>query len=84
MNRLLLQDSIRNQLLFINAILTIVTVCLTAASLVGSIFGMNLTNHLEEADHVFAKVVTGTLVGAFMLFISLWCYFQRTMSITSV
>jgi len=77
-------DSIRNQLLFINAILTIVTVCLTAASLVGSIFGMNLTNHLEDADHVFAKVVTGTLVGAFMLFISLWCYFQRTMSITSV
>jgi len=77
-------DSIRNQLLFINAILTIVTVCLTAASLVGSIFGMNLTNHLEDEDRVFAKVVAGTLVGSFLLFIGLWCYFQRTMSITSV
>ena len=47
--------------------LSVVTLCLTAASLVGSIFGMNLTNYLEYDPNAFAQVTSGTLAGAFCL-----------------
>lgn len=51
-----------------NVILTVVTVCISLASLVGSIFGMNLVSGMEEAPYDFFVVVGVTIVGCIILF----------------
>jgi magnesium transporter len=60
-------DAMRNRILFANMILTVVAVCLTSASLVGSLLGMNLLNYLEEDPTAFRQVVSGTLGGTVFL-----------------
>ena len=62
-------DTVRNRLLYINTFVSLVSASIAASSLVGSIFGMNLTNHLEDSESAFAQVVVGTVIsGALILF----------------
>jgi len=61
-------DTTRNRLLYINTVVSAVSVVVATASLVGSIFGMNLINHLEDDEHAFLKVLIGTIVGMIGLF----------------
>jgi Mg2+ and Co2+ transporter CorA len=59
-------DAVRNKLLFANMCLTIITVCLSAASLVGTFLGMNVINGLETAHHAFREIVTVTMLTTFI------------------
>ncbi len=61
-------DTIRNRLLFVNTFFSLVMLFLGAGGLVGSLFGMNLLNYLEDDPTAFNKVVIGTVVGGFVLF----------------
>ena len=66
-------DTIRNRLLYINTVVSLASLSVAISSLIGSIFGMNLINHLEDDEHAFGKVVTGTVVGMVcFLVIFLW------------
>jgi Mg2+ and Co2+ transporter CorA len=47
-----------------NMVLTAVSVSLTAASLVGSLWGMNVPVPFEEDDTAFRKIIFSTLTGA--------------------
>jgi len=57
-------DAVRNRLLYVNMLISIISLCVTCAGLVGSMFGMNLTNHLEENEHAFIQITFGTLGGS--------------------
>lgn len=69
-------DAIRNRLLYISTMVSIASLCVATASLVGSIFGMNLLNNLENDPNAFEQVLAGTLIGSVGLFvlISFWAY----------
>ena len=69
-------DAIRNRLLYISTMVSIASLCVATASLVGSIFGMNLLNNLENDANAFAQVLIGTILGSIGLFIliSFWAY----------
>jgi magnesium transporter len=56
-------DTIRNRLLYINTVVSLASLSVAMASMIGSVFGMNLINHLEDDEDAFGKVVIGTLVG---------------------
>jgi magnesium transporter len=56
------QDAARNKILLANTIVSIFSLCVGYASLVGSIFGMNLMNHLEFNDSAWVIVVCVTIV----------------------
>jgi magnesium transporter len=56
-------DRNRNRLLAYNTLLSLVTACLAAAGLVGSFFGMNINNGIEQEEGAFPKVVWGTMGG---------------------
>lgn len=71
-------DTIRNRLLYINTVVSAVSLSVTCASLVGSFLGMNLTNHLETEPHLFVEVVVGTLVGAVVLMMTILVLISRT------
>ena len=60
-------DTIRNRLLFINTVVSLISLIVAMASLIGSLFGMNLINHLEYDESAFGKVVLGTIVGIICL-----------------
>lgn len=62
-------DAIRNRLLYISTMVSMASFCVATASLVGSIFGMNLLNTLESDQTAFAKVLAGTLIGCIGLFL---------------
>mmetsp|Transcript_23077 Transcript_23077/g.50017 ORF Transcript_23077/g.50017 Transcript_23077/m.50017 type:complete len:632 (+) Transcript_23077:333-2228(+) len=62
-------DAIRNRLLYISTMVSIASLCVATASLVGSIFGMNLLNNLESDSDAFAQVLAGTLIGCVGLFL---------------
>lgn len=70
-------DIVRNRLLLVNTVMSLISVCITCASLVGSIFGMNLINHFENSETAFVKVVVGTLIGSVLLLVSLGYIFHR-------
>jgi hypothetical protein len=57
-------DATRNRLLFANMMISVVTLCVTLASLVGSFLGMNVPNHLEEDPTAFKKIVGGSVGGS--------------------
>jgi len=57
-------DTARNRLLYINTLVSVVSLCVAMSSLVGSVFGMNLKNNLETDDKAFLKVVAGTRRGS--------------------
>ena len=56
-------DSVRNRILMANMVLTAMSVSLSVASLVGSLFGMNVPVPYEEDDTAFRKIVFGTVAG---------------------
>jgi magnesium transporter len=62
-------DAVRNRLLLANMILTVVSVCIGVASLVGSFMGMNLWNGIETSRDAFMIVVIATLVATAVLFL---------------
>lgn len=57
-------DSVRNRILMANMVLTAMSVSLSVASLVGSLFGMNVPNSYEDDEVAFRKIVFGTIAGA--------------------
>lgn len=71
-------DTVRNRLLYINTVVSVITLSITCASLVGSFLGMNLTNHLETDDKAFREVVAGTLVGTVSLLIVVLVAISKT------
>lgn len=60
-------DSVRNKILFANMIISVFSLCVASASMVGSIFGMNLTNGLEFDANAFKQIAVGTVCGAFFM-----------------
>lgn len=62
-------DSVRNRILFANMIISVFSLCVGTASMVGSIFGMNVLNYLEDSENAFKIITTSTLVGAFTLMV---------------
>lgn len=56
-------DTIRNRLLYINMVISIISLAVTSGSLVGSIFGMNVMNYYEESENAFQIIVWTTMCG---------------------
>mmetsp|Transcript_9182 Transcript_9182/g.19597 ORF Transcript_9182/g.19597 Transcript_9182/m.19597 type:complete len:565 (-) Transcript_9182:40-1734(-) len=70
-------DTIRNRLLYINTLLSVASLCVAVGSFVGSVFGMNLTNHFEDEETIFVHVAVGTVVGMFVLwFVLSWVFYR--------
>lgn len=76
-------DAIRNRLLFINTLLSVASLCVAIGSFVGSIFGMNLTNHIEDHPTAFTRVTIGTVVGMVLAWALLSRIFQQAASTRS-
>jgi len=62
-------DIVRNRLLYVNTVVSVISLSVAMASLVGSMFGMNLTNHMENDETAFVEVVVGTLVGTAVILV---------------
>ena len=67
-------DAVRNRLLYANMVISILSLCVGSASLVGSIFGMNLTNFLEDDPNAFRQITFGTVSGAFAMALTIMFY----------
>ena len=59
-------DTIRNRLLYINLITSIMSLAVALASFVGSIFGMNVINHFEDNPNTFRVIVFTTVAGGLL------------------
>ncbi|KAL9191354.1 hypothetical protein ACHAXT_001060 [Thalassiosira profunda] len=70
-------DAMRNRLLYINTLLSVASLCVALGSFVGSVFGMNLTNHLEQDPTAFVQVTVGVVVAMTSLWAMLSCLFYR-------
>jgi magnesium transporter len=70
-------DTIRNRLLYINTIVSILALCVAVGSFVGSLFGMNLYNHMEDNPDRFRQVVLATCFGILALLLFLFMVFWR-------
>lgn len=57
-------DSARNRILMANMVLTSFSVSVSVASLVGSLFGMNVPVPYEDDNSAFRKIVFGTLAAS--------------------
>lgn len=71
------QDAARNKILLANTIISVFSLCVGSASLVGSFFGMNLTNHLETHGNAWAIVLGSTMamsvvIGVFGIQALIW------------
>jgi magnesium transporter len=71
-------DTSRNQLLIADTVISVVACCLAMGSFVGSIYGMNLKNHMEEDPHMFTVVLWLTVFGIIILGLSTIAYFKMT------
>jgi hypothetical protein len=60
-------DSVRNRILYANMVISVISLCVASASLIGSFFGMNLLNELEDSPNAFNRVVGTTVSAAFVL-----------------
>ena len=69
-------DTSRNQLLITDTILQVIACCLALGSFIGSVYGMNLKNHIEDDKHAFKVVVTLTSVGITALALLAILYFR--------
>lgn len=70
-------DRKRNALFALQLIITIVTMAFAFVSMIGGIFGMNLTNG-HESSHSWFNVVTGLSCGfAVLTFLLLVLYLRR-------
>ena len=56
-------DAIRNRILYVNTLLSVASLCVATGSFIGSIFGMNLRNYIEDEPTAFRRVTYGTVVG---------------------
>ncbi len=74
-------DALRNRLLFINTLLSLASLCVTIGAFIGSLFGMNITNPLQDTPDStnFLKVVwvTSSLV-AFLCGILAYIFYKVT------
>ncbi len=71
-------DTSRNQLLITDTILQVIACCLALGSFIGSVYGMNLKNHIEEDKHAFKVVVTLTSAGITALGLLAILYFRAS------
>jgi magnesium transporter len=60
-------DTARNRLLTAEIIFSLVSMCASLGSLVASLFGMNLTNHLEDSSTAFGQVTAATAISTVSL-----------------
>lgn len=60
-------DTSRNQLLIADTVISVVACCIGLGSFIGSIYGMNLKNHMEEDEHMFT-VITWLIVRILLFF----------------
>ena len=60
-------DTIRNRLLYINMLISILSLAVALGSFIGSIFGMNVINGYEDSDSAFLIIVIATVCGAILL-----------------
>jgi len=60
-------DSVRNRILFANMIISVFSLCVATASLVGSLFGMNVPNSLEDSYSAFTVITTSTILSCVAL-----------------
>ena len=77
-------DTVRNRLLYINAVVSVFTLTVTLAALVGSIYGMNVINGREEDPVAFKKIVSGTSLGCLVVLCSLLYTFWGALRLPSV
>ena len=70
-------DAVRNRLLLANMIISVGSFVVAFGSFIGSIFGMNVTNPLEQDPSAFRYIVLGTSLGMIGLVLAtglvLWC-----------
>jgi magnesium transporter len=57
-------DTIRNRLLYINMMISILSLTVGLGSFVGSLFGMNVTNGYEDSPDAFVILIVCTILGA--------------------
>jgi magnesium transporter len=70
-------DTIRNRLLYINTVVSAMSLCVACGSFIGSIFGMNLINYMEQSPTAFGAVVGGTVVGMVLLLVGILILISR-------
>ena len=56
-------DAIRNRLLYINMLISIMSLAVAVGSFIGSIFGMNVINFYEDSENAFSIIVWSTVGG---------------------
>jgi magnesium transporter len=57
-------DTIRNRLLYINMVISVLSLSVAIGSFIGSIFGMNVVNQYEDSANAFRVIVLSTVGGA--------------------
>jgi magnesium transporter len=70
-------DTVRNRLLYVNTVVSLLTLAVGVGSFIGSIFGMNLINPLEDSPTAFKTVVLCTCFGALGLLVALVLVFYK-------
>lgn len=70
-------DTSRNQLLVADTVLSVCTLSVGCAALVGSFFGMNLTNHFEEDSHMYMWVCGLSTVGMILMVVLILQFLER-------
>jgi len=67
-------DSVRNKIMKLNLLLTIGTLSTALSGVAASIFGMNLTSHLENNPQAFLIVSSGIFLGNSIIFTLCYLY----------
>jgi magnesium transporter len=70
-------DSIRNRLLYINMLISLLSLAVAGSSLVGSLFGMNVMNPLEEEAWAFSVLIGSTIGGSLFFVILVFLMIRR-------
>ena len=70
-------DTIRNRLLYINMIISILTLAVGIGALVGSLFGMNVRNHIEDDNNAFRIIVWTTIIGVVVFVLAILLSLRR-------
>lgn len=77
-------DTVRNRLLLIDAIISVIALTVSVAALVGSIYGMNVIIGVEEDPNAFRKIVIGTSVASVVFLIVVLFIFYRALALPNV
>jgi magnesium transporter len=70
-------DAVRNRLLYINTVVSLLTLAVGTGAFIGSIFGMNLYSGLEDNPTAFVNVIVGSCVGILCLVCVFGYFFFR-------